>query len=335
MIHKITQWIVEQTKRYPIEAIAVVHSNGNPVDKFPFRTGTPAEEFAAELYKAMEEDAEAFGSDQLYFLLFYRDASSALHECRKPVRVAGPPSTDIQASEAPNEVGLVAQAMRHQEINVKTVENLLVTFMKKTDDQLDRQYRRNNELSIQNMEMATSMRSMLLDQSELELKKKQAESEAMIYQKLLEMGEVFAPLMLSYIMKPKPGTPEEEARLKELEDNAPPEMRVIGAFLGTLEPDQYDRLGTILNIAQRGALEALQKGDILAELIPATVARVMNGLTQEQVGDIYDVLRTPEQAAAFKAVHGMRKLSLEWQKNAALDAAKAPLPETPSLSSDG
>ena len=332
MIHRIAQWLDEQGKRYPIEAVAVVHSNGNPVDKFPFKPG-PSEEFAAELYKAMEEDAEAFGPDQLYFLLFYRDASSPVHECRKPVRVSGVASTDIQATEAPDEKGLVAQAMRHQEVNVKTVETLMVTFMKKMDDNLDRQYRRNNELMQQNMDMATDMRRMLLDQSEVELRKQQAASEAMVYQKLLEMGEVFAPLMLSYIMKPKVGTPEEDARLKELEENAPPEMRVIGTFLATLEPDQYNRLGTILNIAQRGALEALQKGDILAELIPATVARIMNGLTQEQVGDIYDVLRTPEQAAAFKAVHGMRKLSLEWQKNAALDAAKTPLPDNPTLSS--
>jgi hypothetical protein len=171
----------------------------------------------------------------------------------------------------------------------------------------------------------------MLDQGALELQREQQRTEALLYNKVLEQAELFLPLMLAYAVKPKPGSEEERVMQDKITNDPPLEFRLVGAFLTTLDPEQYTRLGAILSIPQRAALQEIQSGNVIPELIPIMISRVMNGLTTEQADDIFSTLRTDEQVSAFEALFGSRKHTIGWQKDKALDdAAKADVPPEPS-----
>jgi hypothetical protein len=105
--------------------------------------------------------------------------------------------------------------------------------------------------------------------------------------------------------------------------------------LTTLDPEQYTRLGAILSIPQRAALQEIRAGNVIPELIPIMISRVMNGLTADQVADIFNTLQTDEQVSAFEAIFGSRKHTLGWQKDKALDdAAKVDVPSEASVLAD-
>jgi hypothetical protein len=329
-MERIIKFLTEQAKKYPIQAIEIRHSDESKVDRFVVAEGTTTLDLSALLWEAIETD-NVFGTEQIYWLYFYREIegqpASDVPECRKPLRISGAPldAGHVSSTERADEQGLASQAMRHQEFNVQVIERLLVSSVKDAHEQNAKLHARLSQAAEREMDMLGLVRSHMLDQSQLELQKEAARQEAMMWQKFLEQGELLLPVLMSHVMKPKGenGESAQDLNRRRLEEDPPLELKLIGAFFATLEPEQYDKIGVVLNLAQRGALMELKEGNILPELVPVTVARVMNGLTEDQARSIYAELKTPEQIEAFRNVYSIRKLSLQWQKDSALAAAPA------------
>jgi hypothetical protein len=213
--------------------------------------------------------------------------------------------------------------MRHQEQNARIVERMSTTAMQELGGQNAMLWGRIKEMQAKEMETMMLLRKTLLDQGALEMQREQARTEAMLYNKLIEQLEVLAPVVLGKFLKAKAGSEEEKQDQEDVIANPPFELTLITNFFMELEPDQITELGAVLSIAQRAALSELQSGGVPKEIIPVLVGRVMNGLSTEQINDIVGILRNEKQLKAFQAIYRTRKGTLDWQKNKALEQAKA------------
>jgi hypothetical protein len=337
-LQKISGWIQDQIKRYPIGAVELQHSTGGKVDRFALEEGMTNTELASAIWTAVVEDAEELypGHESTYVCFFY-DKSGADPQCRKAFRYSASSAdkTELAASEAPTESGLLAMTMRHQEETMRIADRMSMGAL--AEATAEKAILRDRERQMMDREFASMalVRKHMLDQGALELQREQQRTEALLYNKLLEQAEVFLPLILAHVAKPKPGSEEERVMQDKIANDPPVEFRLVGAFLMTLDPEQYTRLGAILSIPQRAALQEIQAGNVIPELIPIMISRVMNGLTADQVADIFNTLQTDEQVSAFEAIFGSRKHTLGWQKDKALDdAAKADVPSEASVLTD-
>jgi hypothetical protein len=335
---KIMGWIQDQAKRYPIGAVELQHSTGGKVDRFPLEEGVTNAEYASAIWTAAVEDAEELypGQESTYVCFFY-DKSGVEPQCRKAFRhsASSADKTELAASETPTESGLLAMTMRHQEATMRIADRMSMGALAETTAEKAILRDRENRMMDRELALLALVRKSMLDQGALELQREQQRTEALLYNKILEQAEVILPLIVAHVAKPKRGSEEEQAMQDKIANDPPLEFRLVGAFLTTLDPEQYTRLGAILSIPQRAALQEIQSGNVIPELIPILISRVMNGLTADQVSDIFNTLQTDEQVSAFEALFGSRKHTLGWQKNKGLDdAAKADVPSEASVLMD-
>jgi hypothetical protein len=333
---KIQQYIEEQAARYAIGSIHVHHQMNGPVDRIYAVAGKNPGDLAQLVWKAMTDDAAAFpGQVNQYFMYFHKAVSDADPGdetepiARKPIQVSSPDDADgdpnlARASEGPDEKGLVAQAMRHQETNMRTAERMTISSMADMQAMNARLWERIKQMQDREMETMMIARKALLDQGQLEMQREQMRQEAAVFQKLLQQLDLALPIGLAYLTKPKKGSEEEAKMREEIVSDPPFEMKLVLEFFQSLNPEQYTRLGSVLSILQRSALMELQQGNVPPELIPNMVSRIINDLSTEQLHDIDAILDgNPAQCEAFHALFNTRKHALNYQVTRELAQQKA------------
>jgi hypothetical protein len=178
-MQKVLGWVEEQAKRYPISHVEIQHSSGVRVDRIGLEMGMTNSDFSNRISSAVSEDSEGYpGSESIYHLFFYKDGGEGQPECRKIIRFSGEPTdADTRASEAPDEKGITAQLMRHQEQNMRTAERMSVAAMSDLTAQNRALWDRQKEMQERELESTMLLRKTLLDQGALELQREAQRNE--------------------------------------------------------------------------------------------------------------------------------------------------------------
>jgi len=296
--------------------------------------GEHEDEFAARIWEEISADALVHeeGRRVLYKVVLYRKDDLEELAQLKVIAMGG-----SAPDESPNETGITQALMRHQEQNMVTSARTTELVMSKYAELLERSESRNDKMHAMRMEEMGVIRRIMLDQTDLEIAREKAKSDAFLWGKLFEQFELFLPIVVGQLLKKK----SDGSGPSEEEEEAAVELKVLMGFIFTLEPDQHEKVGAILEPTQRAALATIMKDpgskDAVDPLvIPVLVSRVISTITMEQKNDIESLLKSDEQFKAWESVFRLRKLSVGWQKEEHLLSEKmAGEVESKRLSSGG
>lgn len=312
-VDRVETWIERQGNKGVVAAVEIQRSaTGHLVDRCVNEQGQEPANFAQEIFSRMEEDADSNEPGQAgkYMLsLFFQG-----EEDRPPMTLTM--SVMGSAGEAPSiEDQFTGQALRHQEANMVTAMHGPELALGEMRAMLAMVVGQNKELMAQRMEELLQMRKIILDQQEIEIAREKAKAEAFLWGKVVEQAEMLVPMVVGQLMKKKP----EEGQPEEPEMEGMLEVKILMGFYMSLDLDQQEKIGAILEPVQRIALMTIMKdpstpGAVDPIIIPILAGRIVNAITFDQKADIEKLLTTPEQQKAWEAVYRMRKLTLGWQK---------------------
>jgi hypothetical protein len=314
-VDRVETWIERQGKKGVVAAIEIHRSTtGQVVDRCVNEQGREPADFAQEIFERMEEDADSNEPGQAgkYMLSLFFQGEEEAPPMTLTMSVMG-----SAGGEAPSmEDQFTGQALRHQEVNMVTAMHGPELALSEMRSMLTMVVGQNKELMAQRMEELLQMRKIILDQQEIEIAREKAKAEAFLWGKVVEQAEMLVPMVVGQLMKKKP----EEGQPEEPELEGMLEVKILMGFYMTLDLDQQEKIGAILEPVQRIALMTIMKdpstpGAVDPIIIPILAGRIVNAITFDQKADIEKLLTTDEQRKAWEAVYRMRKLTLGWQKD--------------------
>jgi hypothetical protein len=326
-VQKIRGWVEEQQKRYAITSAELHHSVGGRVERFPLEEGMSAFDFAKIIWDAAVQDSDLYPGLECAYVIFFYGSDPDTYTCRRPFRYSAVASADraeLTASEPPNETGQTQMLMRHLEGAMRINERMCLGVLADAGGREARLQAAVDRANEAQMSLIAVMRKQSIDQAALEDQREERRQAAAERARLWDMAELAMPLMAGYLLKPQAGSVEEKERMEELRAHPPSELTLVMDFVATLTPEQYAHLGALLNPFQQGDLIALQRGELPKEIIPITIARVMQSLTDEQINGIWEIIKdSPAQVEAFKVLFATRQNTLAYQRQQAELATSA------------
>lgn len=151
-------------------------------------------------------------------------------------------------SEPASLEGLLAQLMRHNEINSKTNAQAIGQVLTMQHRTIEEQGAQLRHLVSKSFEAIAMVEELASAKHERELSLKKAETQGRIMEDMAEKAMMLAPSIVNRI-----------AGQKLLREKTTPEMETIKAVLGSLTPPQWDTILSALSPEQKIALGSLME----------------------------------------------------------------------------
>jgi hypothetical protein len=312
-------WLRGKRKTAPIGYLLVTCGGpDNPLDRVDPEAGENDEDLARRVLEIAQADADAYRSADRgdpYFVYLFRPGAPRSHEARRALEI------DTERRGAPvDETNALAVTTRGLIDQGRIMATLSKQGIEKQDTAAQRRDERFDRLETRMYDLMDRYLTSNLAQEELAERREDRKQREKLYDALLHQAEIFIPLAVSEFVargeheRGKPPPPLQGP-------NASAEARLLAEFLAMLTPEEIDRIQGLMSPMQRMAIGQILAGKVIAPLIPATVQRVMEAMTVDQVRAVLDALEAPEKRDKFMTLHMVRKLGLAFR----------PEPESPRL----
>jgi hypothetical protein len=137
-----------------------------------------ADSTGLELYSRLQLEVSNLGGLQRYVLYAYHSGDNERHTARFVVRFEGTDEDDELTTETPTKEGLLAQLMRHNEVQQKVLVSMMGTLSQTSQSIISRLTAMNENLLNDKLESIEAMQAITADKDEREVKLIQAKAKA-------------------------------------------------------------------------------------------------------------------------------------------------------------
>lgn len=283
----------------PLE-LELIHQRGGRVECFTFLADETADEITGRIFLAASEDSEGHGGMPQTYWVVLRSMDRPDPIGRKPITVSAKDSADTRGDDAPDQVGAMAQTMRHLETHDRTFMSHLeraYSAVREENEALRRLEDTRRQHDLERMAMERTLAQNVVNQR---IEEQRLINSGKRQEFLFRQLELLLPVGASALF----GKGADQA-------NWAHESELLLRLLVTLDGDQIQAITTILDASSRALLQELVAANIAPQIVPLATARLMSGLTEDQYKRI-DALLNEEQRKRFGELWSIRKHSLEW-----------------------
>lgn len=328
-------WILGRLAAAEAPARVAVKTGERVLGTYAPEPGEEPEAFASRMLAELEEDAEMQGEKLVYVLGLFvyagtdPDGTSVWREtATKSLRVLPESAPGYDALDAGG--SLLAQAYRDKEATQRFALQAMSEALAQSQHAQTLAYTREQQFRDREWEDRALIRATLERRLELEASRETAAAEREVMLEAISLIGGLAPGALSALMRVKRGGPS---------GPPPPEHVLLEEFLRSVRPEQFSALAGCLSDAQRIPLMQIVQGEILPELVPGAVRRLLAQITEEQSAAIERVL-DEEQKKKFFALLEMKRHALDLRIRVgelvkAPEAPQIPAPPAPPQGPSG
>jgi hypothetical protein len=285
-VDALAAYLTRKMAKRPIEGILVTSGDdpsSDPVEEqiADELVGRPPAELARDLYDVARRDAITSGS-KAYFVWLRRDGAERPTERFPLFFSAESHGQALSRTDDEHELAAVGIKGMVEMHRVGLDHARLAIHAKETKDQRAEE----REIRLHNMLLTFQERSFtdtirLREMAMAEDERKDRDMARKRQDKMIEAAirqvEVVLPILGSYVMKGK-GAQDNSQLVAEL--------KLVMEFAKSLSNEQSLKFTQVLDAVQMIAMGEVAAGKVIPELVPITVARVMSGMTKEQVEEI-------------------------------------------------
>jgi hypothetical protein len=297
---KIIAWIDSRLRKSPLE-IDINHQRGDKVESIELEENETTEDLVKRVFAAAEDDAKGMMGPQVYWILL-RTAGTRDVVSRKSITVDGELFEKGRGSESPDEYGLTAQSMRHNEGVMKMAFNAVERMhlnMQRENERMANQLAELSRLEIERMAMS---RQLAQDVANQRVEEQRVIAKAKRDEWVMRQAELLLPMAMNKFFGPEEGKGPNWAQ----------EADILVRLASKLESEQIQRVVMVFDPAARALLGQLMAGEISEAFIPVVVQRLMNSLSEDQFIGLWKVLATDEQREIFRELYTVRKHGIDW-----------------------